>query len=61
MALFFALGRFLGVFLLLLCISWLLVDVLERFFAVQDRSGLDFGGVGRVFGALNGSRNRFLE
>ena len=41
-------GFVLGVF------SLFLTSILNRFF-------FDFGGVGKVFGAQNGSRNRFLE
>ena len=54
MALFFALGRFVGTLGPLLRVSWLLVGVLGWFCRVQERSRVDFGG----FGALPGV---FLE
>ena len=49
------LRRLLGAIGPLLCVSWLLVGVLDRFFSVRDWSGLDLGGFGdhpgRVFRA----------
>ena len=45
---FFAVGRFLGALGPFVCVSWLLVGVLGRFFDVRDRSGLHFG---RFWGA----------
>ena len=48
LALFFALGRFLGTLGPLLRVSWLLVGFLGWFCRVQGRSGLDFGGFGTL-------------
>ena len=49
LALFFALGRFLGALGPLLRVSWLLVGVLGWFCRVRERSGVDFGGLPGVF------------
>ena len=54
LALFFALGRFLGALGPLLRVSWLLVAVLDWFCHVRNRSGVDF----KEFGTLPGM---FLE
>ena len=50
LALFFALGRFLGALGPLLRVSWLLVAVLGWFCRVRERSGVDFGGFGTLPG-----------
>ena len=50
LAIFFALGRFLGALGPLLRVSWLLVAVLGWFCRVRERSGLDFAGVGTLPG-----------
>ena len=46
------LGCLLGACWPLLCVSWLLVGVLGRFFAVWDWSRLDFGGFGKHLGTF---------
>ena len=52
LALFFALGRFLGALGPLLRVSWLLVAVLGWFCHVRDRSGVDFRGFGTLPGVF---------
>ena len=52
LALFFALGRFLGALGPLLRVSWLLLAVLGWFYRVRERSGVDFGGFGTLPGVF---------